>query len=340
MKCREQHGDSHSRTFRGAVALLNVFLFLAQSSHAAGTTSAAFLRLGSGARAAALGDSFVSRADDASATYWNPAGMSQLPRRELLAEHVLHVQDIAINRLAYVHPLRANSEWRMANGKTTRALGFSAAHLAVTGIEARSGNTARPDSTFGASDFYGALSYAHPLNASASLGLTGKLVQQRIGSRKTSFYAGDVGVLQTFGRFRLGAAAANLGPSVTYIKETYALPTTYRGGVSVDARPFPLSVSLEAEKLKGEPALSYRLGAEMDFSGLLALRMGYLARPGATQRALKGSALGAASDGQLSGLTGMSGGMGFRLMGYAVDYSFTPYGELGSSHKMSLTARF
>jgi hypothetical protein len=37
-----------------------------------------------GARAAALGDAFVAVADDASALYWNPAGLVQLARHEVL----------------------------------------------------------------------------------------------------------------------------------------------------------------------------------------------------------------------------------------------------------------
>jgi hypothetical protein len=37
-----------------------------------------------GARAAGVGDAFVSVADDASAVYWNPAGLVQLPRHEAL----------------------------------------------------------------------------------------------------------------------------------------------------------------------------------------------------------------------------------------------------------------
>jgi hypothetical protein len=42
-----------------------------------------FLELGIGARAMAMGGAFVSLADDGSAFYWNPAGVSQLIRPEL-----------------------------------------------------------------------------------------------------------------------------------------------------------------------------------------------------------------------------------------------------------------
>lgn len=38
-----------------------------------------FMQLGSGARAAAMADSFAALADDASASYWNPAGLAAVP---------------------------------------------------------------------------------------------------------------------------------------------------------------------------------------------------------------------------------------------------------------------
>jgi len=40
--------------------------------------TASFLKIGSGAKATALGGAFVAVADDASAGYWNPAGLAQL----------------------------------------------------------------------------------------------------------------------------------------------------------------------------------------------------------------------------------------------------------------------
>jgi hypothetical protein len=40
--------------------------------------AASFMKIGAGAKAVALGGAFVAMADDASAGYWNPAGLSQL----------------------------------------------------------------------------------------------------------------------------------------------------------------------------------------------------------------------------------------------------------------------
>ena len=50
-----------------------------------GSHAAEFLSHGVGARALGMGSSFVSIADDATATYWNPAGLVQIPRRAFAA---------------------------------------------------------------------------------------------------------------------------------------------------------------------------------------------------------------------------------------------------------------
>ena len=50
-----------------------------------GSHAAEFLSHGVGARALGMGSSFVSVADDATATYWNPAGLVQIQRRAFAA---------------------------------------------------------------------------------------------------------------------------------------------------------------------------------------------------------------------------------------------------------------
>src|SRR6185369_11305618 len=71
--------------------LLALFLALPTLSQAGvekvGTTSAAFLKLGSGARPADLGEAYVGVADDASGIAYNPAGMAQSLVGELQATH-------------------------------------------------------------------------------------------------------------------------------------------------------------------------------------------------------------------------------------------------------------
>ena len=52
-----------------------------------GTSAAAFLNIQVGARGMAMGGAFVASANDASALYWNPAGIARLPKGEAMVMH-------------------------------------------------------------------------------------------------------------------------------------------------------------------------------------------------------------------------------------------------------------
>ena len=69
-------------------ALAGLLLTLVLASPAAATKYAAeFLKIQVGARALGMGGAFTAVADDATAPYWNPAGMIYLPYREVLPQH-------------------------------------------------------------------------------------------------------------------------------------------------------------------------------------------------------------------------------------------------------------
>src|SRR5439155_12033475 len=71
-----------------------------------GTSSGSFLRIGVGARATGIGESFVAVANDPSAIYWNPAGLASLQRSELLLSHVDWPAEIRYEHAAWVVPVR------------------------------------------------------------------------------------------------------------------------------------------------------------------------------------------------------------------------------------------
>src|SRR5215831_18795257 len=72
----------------------------------AGTSSATFLRIGVGARAVGMGETFVAVANDPSAIFWNPAGLASLQRRELAISYVQWPADVNYNHLTMIMPSR------------------------------------------------------------------------------------------------------------------------------------------------------------------------------------------------------------------------------------------
>lgn len=69
---------------------LALALLLTGAAHAASRYAGEFLGLGAGARATALGSAYVALADDATAGYWNAAGLSALRGRQVHLTHAEH----------------------------------------------------------------------------------------------------------------------------------------------------------------------------------------------------------------------------------------------------------
>ena len=105
LKIKDKRGRGGTFIF----LLLSFILSFTQASFA-GEEAGAFLSLGVGARAIGLGGAFTGMADDGTAFYWNPAGLSRLSRREatMMYSSLFGLSDAlaSYHVLAYAHPLR------------------------------------------------------------------------------------------------------------------------------------------------------------------------------------------------------------------------------------------
>lgn len=122
----------HSARLRAAIRRsIPLVLALLCAAHAAHATKYAgeFLKIPVGARAIGMGGAFTAVADDATAPWWNPAGMVYLPYREVLPQHAEKFGRLVNHDyLGLVLPLNGSADLKRS------ALGIGLLRLAVDDI--------------------------------------------------------------------------------------------------------------------------------------------------------------------------------------------------------------
>ena len=167
-----------------------------------GTTAAEFLSIPIGARATAMGSAYTASVDDATALYWNPAGLGKVQTATFAAEYAEWLAEIDFNYVAVVMP----------TGFGTFGLGVTVLRtpdMEVTTITEQNGT----GETFDASSFAFSLSYGRALTDKFAIGGTVKYITERIWNSEASGVALDIGTVfvTPFRGIRLGASISNFG---------------------------------------------------------------------------------------------------------------------------------
>lgn len=187
-----------------------------------------YLMIKPGARAAGSGEAFVATADDATATYYNPAGLAFQTGKALSMSHTKWLPALA-NDL--YHEFLAYSWHQEGLGH----LGMYIIYMSY-GQQVRMSETAEFLGTFRSFDTALGLSYGARLSDRSSVGVTIKILHSRLSPKGTAAEKGpgsgtscavDLGYLHrdlfTQG-FSFGVNLQNVGPSITYIDAGQADP--------------------------------------------------------------------------------------------------------------------
>ncbi len=290
-----------------------------------GTTSFAFLKIGVGARAEGLGEAYVSRAIDATAPYWNPAGTGFLEQSVAGVSHTLWPVGIQYTYAAWARPLGHSS-----------AIGLFVGSLSTDAMketdEYHPGGTGR---YFRYGDYLMGLNYALRISDRFAFGANLKVLAEDLEVTQTYGVALDLGTLYDVGYrgIQVGVTLSNIGPDVrphsqngvTY--QAFALPVVYRMGVSGYLWR-QLLVALQLEK-PSDFAETFRIGAEYPVAGILFLRAGYRLNGRGPGRTVLPSGLS------------LGFGLRWRLRGHLLlfDYAHTGMGYLGEADRLSLEIR-
>lgn len=324
----ESKGRSMTRFVLSAALLFASLAATATAARvhpSAGSTSAAFLKLGVGARAVAMGGAFTAVPGDPFSIYWNPAGLAYHGGRKGAGFfHSEYFQGLGQEFLSYTSP----------SGKGGFGLGLNYFYTPES-LERRSGlNESDPlnpissaEGRFGAYDLALSAGYGREYSPGRTYGASVKIIRQSIDKEVGTSAALDLGMLRKFSwrgaEYTAGFSVLNIGPGIKFVSRRYDLPLVFKAGVSRRLDSGAL-VALEADKPVDNYA-SFILGLEYPLAERLALRSGYRYR-------LYGNELGAWS--------GFSAGAGVFFEKLVFDYAFTPFGVLGNAHRFSISMRF
>lgn len=268
--------------------------------------------LGASARADALGDAFTGLADDPSALFFNSAGLSQL-----------RASSLSINHNSY---LAGSFEETLLFGLPAGPLGgFAGAlqYVAWGGLDQRDPYGVS-QGTFSDGDVALGLGWGAALLKDFSLGLAIHGIQQKIVDSLYGQLTVDLGLLfAPFPDLQMGLSYSGLGTDLT-------------GYASAQALHLGLSALL---KLGEGTDLKPLLVGEWEPYGVSRIRGGL---EGTIEKnyCLRASYQAAFSDNQIGGFMGFACGAGVKMGAFQLDYAFVPYGDLGSSHRVSLGYEF
>jgi hypothetical protein len=289
-----------------------------------GTFDGQFLKITVGARAAGMGNAFVAVADDATALYWNAAGIARInpDKSQLSLNHANWVADLSFDQVGYVFHVK-------------RIPGAFGIHARALTMDPMVETTAyQPDPvegtgrTFDAGMMTVGLTYARSFTDKFSAGVTANFIHEGLAEFTQQTYAFDIGTLYDVGAFgmKIGMTISNIGSQVKFIEREARIPAIFRVGSSVALLQGAEQQLLGSLEFSHPPDNAERLnvGAEYAFKDFVFLRGGYNINYDAE---------------------GIAGGAGFHfpvsVAGEAnLDYAFTDMKDLGGVHRFSLTFEF
>lgn len=295
------------------------------SNDAAGTTGAAFLKIPVGARAEAMGETYVAVAGGADSLFWNPAGLFQPiePQRpELSLSYNSLLETSYSSAFSYVR--------RMKNREDT----VWAAGMIFNSQSSLQGFNEFGDTTgsFTPNDLALSFAAARSFDEKFSFGAAVKGIRQQLAGETAVAFALDFGIL-LYHAFDLGeapvdvgASLQNLGPGISLGSAKDPLPLQLRvGGVWWTTPDFNMLMDVHFP-VDQAPYLSlggeWRAYSKDDFTAAI--------RGGFNMKNIR----------DIDGIAGFTAGFGAGLKNFRLDYAWVPFGDLGHTHRFTFNWRF
>lgn len=248
----------------------------------AGTSSLQFLKIGIGARATGMGESFIAVSNDITALFWNPAGLLQFDGYGIHFSHTEWLVDLDHEFAGGIYRIGKNN-----------VIGFSVISLHTAPMMKT--NEFQPEGTgeyFKYGDLALGLTFARKFTEQFSFGITFRYVEETLAELKMRGLLFDLGTYYWtgLGNSRFAVTISNFGPQVKPTGsvilasgeslsefQSFPPPTLFRIGFSfdpIDNQVNKLTTSLQLNH-PNDNSENVSVGAEYSYKNLLFLRGGY-----------------------------------------------------------------
>ena len=292
----------------------------AQTGHYAGDP----LLLGAGARALGMGSAYVALSLDATAVYWNPAGLAQVsPVREI---HLQHAEQFggSVN-----HDVFAARVPIFKGGMGVGIVRAGVDAIALTSLEDPNrpiGPDNRPVITdeIGTTDYVFRIAYGRRITDKLRLGAGVKLIRRDLGVGIGTGIGMDFGALYLpISTFRIGATLRDLTKTriafpdgiTDRVSPSLLIGTAFQRAVPGGEITISVSTRINDQKPTRENARSIQLGIEYRLRQRVAFRLGR-------------------RDGHFTA------GTGLQLSRFGIDLAFLEHDQLDNTYRISATLFF
>lgn len=301
-----------NKIFRNSLCLLSLMFFImpaaAQSIITDDGYYPASIRSAGSARAAAIGSSYISFANDPSAAVLNPAGLAYMENFEIGLHHNSGLEDLLHETITAGMRLKGI-------GGIAVVLNYSDSGL----FERRDEAGALLEGLNGASEKSLWFGWGNELPAGISAGISMAYSVKTTAETNINIFAMTAGLNAELSDFFMFSAALT-GAGFEGSPVEIAARTGFMFEAGLDDG-LGISAALTGE-FDGLVLSGINAGAEASLMSSVFIRAGY------THYTVE----------QMSGgISGFSAGAGVRFDGIQIDYAFVPYGNLGSSHRISMS---
>lgn len=305
---------------------INAQLFPILGAQRVGISTAEFLKIGVGGRASALGDAFVAIANDASALYWNPAGLVQFKDDQVMFSHNMWVVDINHDFLGAVYHLDESN-----------AFGVSFTSLSMQDMQVTT--EYQPFGTgeyFTFGDIALAVTYSRKMTEQFSFGGTVRYIEETLDKLKMRGVMIDLGTYYWtgLGTSRFAVAVSNFGNQLAPDGEvvligqrkasqwqSFSPPTVFRIGFALEPyqdeiNKFTASIQLNHPNDNSENVAT---GVEYSWKNMFFLRGGYKFNVDEQNYSF-----------------GAGVNLPVSIANVTVDYAYSNFVRLGTAHRFSI----